>query len=101
MSDGNGYKAAEFRGMMIQKMDHVIQKLEEMSEQHASDNRKLHVRIDKHEAYHKENEHRWGFYALLKRKPILGFFIGVGVSGSLASLGYNMKELIKTLIKLL
>ena len=100
MADSNGYKAAEFRGMMIQKMDYVIEKIDNMDEKYDNANARLHKRIDRHNQYHEENEHRWGFWTFLKKKPLFAITLGLIIAGSLISAGINFQtilQIIKTI----
>jgi len=71
----NGIKAAEFRGKVIESLKHINQKLEVIETQHKDDKDKLHVRIDDHVAYHKKNEFKWGFWTLLKQRPLIAIII--------------------------
>ena len=95
MSENNGYKAAEFRGMMIQKMDYVIEKIDSMDKKYGEANLRLHKRIDRHNQYHEENEHKWGFWTFLKKKPLFAIMLGLIIAGSLISAGINIDTILK------
>lgn len=58
----------------------------------------LIFRVSEHKEYHNNNEHKWGIWSLMKRKPGVAVLIGVIISGSLATAGYNLKDILKMLI---
>ena len=95
MSENNGYKAAEFRGMMIQKMDYVIEKIDNIDEKYNKAILKLHTRIDAHNVHHAKNEHKWGFWTFLKKKPLFAIMLGLIIAGSLISAGINFQTILQ------
>ena len=105
MNEANG----EFKGQMKQWVKHF----EKQREDDVKDEKERHAELlDKfdgyhkdiqeqftlHEDYHKANEHKWGIWSLMKKKPGVAVLIGVILSGSLATAGYNFKDILKALI---
>ena len=89
MTDGNG----EFKGQMkavvqyLEKRIDAGEKKDEARHKEIKDliaeNRKVvtqqldahamecNIQFKKHDKYHHENEHKWGFWTLFKRKPLI------------------------------
>ena len=105
MNEGNG----EFKGQMKQWVKHFEKQREEDVENEKERHTELLDKFDGyhkdiqaqftlHKEYHKDNEHKWGIWSLMKRKPGVAVLIGVIISGSLATAGYNLKDILKALI---
>ena len=55
-------------------------------------------KFGEHEKYHIENEHNWGFYALLKKKPVIAIIVGIILS---SAYGIGVSELIEFVKKIM
>lgn len=54
--------------------------------------------MDEHIRYHENNEHLWGVFAWLKRKPIVIFILGAVI---LPPLGFSGIQLLKRVVALI
>jgi len=70
----------EFRGRISVKVEHIYERLADIEAQIADLRSLVVARLDAHERYHRENEHRWGVIAWCHRYP----FRLVAVVASLA-----------------
>jgi hypothetical protein len=107
MTEGN----AEFKGQMKQWVKHFeAQRIEDVAaekERHFEIITKLdnhHSEIQEqfknHKEYHKENEHKWGMWALFKKKPLIPLILGAIIIIIAIEIGWNYKEILKEMVKL-
>lgn len=74
-------KDDEFRGRMNVEVEHLYERLADIDDQLAELRSLVVARLDAHERYHHENEHRWGVVQWCHRYP----FRMLGVALSLAA----------------
>ena len=55
-------------------------------------------KFGEHGEYHTQNEHKWGFYSLLKKKPLIAIVIGIILS---SAYGIGVSELIAFVKKIM
>lgn len=59
----------EFRGRMSVEVEHIYERLADIETQLMELRSLLIARMDAHERYHRENEHRWGLIGWCHRYP--------------------------------
>jgi len=59
----------EFRGRMMVEVEHLYERLADIETQLIEVRALLVARLDDHERYHQENEHRWGAIRWCHRYP--------------------------------
>lgn len=93
MAESNGIRAAEFRGKVLAILEQHTEEFNLIKNELSA----IRLEYEDHVNYHKRNEHKWGFWTLLKRRPIIALLIGAIISGLLIKAGIDLSEWLRLL----
>jgi len=89
----------EFRGRMCVEIDHLYERLTDIESQIAELRAIVVVRLDAHESYHQNNEHRWGLIKWCHRYPFR--LLALAASLAVALVGDLRQPLVDWFIELI
>ena len=89
----------EFRGRVSVEVEHLYERLSDIETQLIELRSLLVARLDAHERYHRENEHRWGVIKWCHRYPFR--MLALAASLAVALVGELRDPLVAWLLQLM